>query len=230
MSEANESGESRGQLLYGLPANHFRVVVADPPWFFKTRTDVVSKRDPRSHYKGGVMAAQDIERLDVGSIAAESCHLFLWVTGPCLEQSFRVMKAWGFRYSGIAFTWVKLKKRYPTSQFRMMPADDHDFHVGLGFTTRKNVELCLLGRRGAARRNAKNVRELIIAPRREHSRKPDEAIANIERYADGPYLELFGREQRPGWTVVGDESDKFSRGGLCQETIDLPSVPSGAVL
>lgn len=155
------------------------------------------------------MSINDIAALPISEIAADDCHLFLWVTGPILEKSFEVIRAWGFRYSGVAFTWIKLRKSHDPNQLRILPSLDSDFHVGLGFTTRKNAEFCLLARRGNAKRNAKNIRELILAPRREHSRKPDEAHARIERYADGPYLELFGRAQRPNWTVRGDEAEKF---------------------
>jgi N6-adenosine-specific RNA methylase IME4 len=81
--------------------------------------------------------------------------------------------------------------------------------MGNGFTTRKNAELCLLGRRGKPRRNSKGVRELIVSPRRKHSQKPDEQYARIEHFCSGPYLELFARQRRPGWTAWGDELDKF---------------------
>ena len=196
-------------LLADLPADHFSCILADPPWFFRSRTEFISKRDPRHHYKGGVMSITDIAALPVGAVAAKDAHLFLWVTGPCLEQAFGGIKAWGFRYSGVAFTWIKLKKSHDPNQLRILPTADGDFHVGLGFTTRKNAEFCLLARRGNAKRIAKNIRELIIAPRREHSRKPDETHQRIEQYTTGPYLELFGREQRPNWTVRGDETEKF---------------------
>jgi N6-adenosine-specific RNA methylase IME4 len=196
-------------LLDGLPERHFGCILADPPWFFRTRTDFVSDRDPRHHYKGGVMSIKDICALPVGDVAAKDAHLFLWVTGPVLEQSFDVIKAWGFRYSGIAFTWIKLKASSEVRQLRFIPADDCDFHVGLGFTTRKNSELCLLARRGSAKRLAKDVREIIIAPRREHSRKPDEAYERIEKYTAGPYLELFARTGRPRWVSRGDQVGMF---------------------
>lgn len=196
-------------LLSGLPEKHFSCILADPPWFFRTRTEFVSKRDPRHHYKGGVMTFDQIAALPVAKHAAPDANLFLWVTGPVLEKSFEVIRAWGFRYSGVAFTWVKLKRSFASDQLRFLPTADADFHLGLGYTTRKNAEFCLLARRGNAKRVAKDVRELIIAPVREHSRKPDDTYARIERYAAGPYLELFGRQQRPNWTVRGDEAEKF---------------------
>jgi N6-adenosine-specific RNA methylase IME4 len=77
-------------------------------------------------------------------------------------------------------------------QLRVLPTAEMDLHVGLGLTTRKN-EFCLLGRRGNCKRQSKKVREVILAPVREHSRKPDEAYRRIMEYADGPYVELFAR-------------------------------------
>lgn len=194
-----------------LPTGPFACILADPPWYFRSRTGAISDRDPRQHYD--VMCLDDICAMPVKEIADPDAHLFLWVTGPCLPQAFRVMEAWGFRYSGVAFTWVKLKKSHNPLQLRMLPTAEADLFVGLGFTTRKNAEFCLLGRRGNAKRKltATNVREVILAPIREHSRKPDEAHARIEAYCDGPRLELFAREPREGWTVWGNQTDKFAR-------------------
>jgi N6-adenosine-specific RNA methylase IME4 len=155
------------------------------------------------------MGIDDIAALPVRDLAAPDAHLFLWATGPCLRQAFEVMEAWGFRYSAIAFTWVKLKRSHNPAQLRILPLADFDLHVGLGLTTRKNAEFCLLGRRGNARRNAKDIREIILSPVREHSRKPDEAYERVQRYCDGPYLELFARQQRRGWTAWGNETAKF---------------------
>jgi N6-adenosine-specific RNA methylase IME4 len=84
-----------------------------------------------------------------------------------------------------------------------------DFFTGMGYTTRKNAELCLLARRGSPKRLRKDIHELIIAPRREHSRKPAEARARIEQYAEGPCLEMFAREAAPGWMAWGNQTDKF---------------------
>jgi hypothetical protein len=114
------------------------------------------------------------------------------------------MDAWGFRYSSVAFTWVKTNPKAP-----VLFLDHRSFHIGLGHTTRKNAEFCLLGRRGSPKRLSKAVRELIIAPRREHSRKPEEAYARIEQFCAGPRLELFGRQTRLGWEVWGNEATKF---------------------
>ena len=196
-------------ILDPLERGAYGAIVADPPWYFRTRTTVVSDRDPQNHY--AVMSAAEIAALPVKDVAAPDAHLFLWVTGPCLPKAFAVMDSWGFRYSGVAFTWVKLRRSFDPQQLRVLPTAEADLFVGLGFTTRKNAEFCLLGRRGNAKRAAKNVREIILSPVREHSRKPEEARDRIEAYV-GPGIriaELFARSTRAGWDCWGNEVGKF---------------------
>lgn len=190
-----------------LYVHHYGMICADPPWFFRTRTGFVSDRDPRQHYD--VMTLDKIMALPVAELAAPDAHLFLWCTGPCLPQAFDLIKAWGFRYSGMGFVWIKLKRSHNAKQLTVLRSAEADLHTGLGFTTRKNAEFCLLARRGNAKRIAKNIREVIMAPVREHSRKPDEAYARMEQYASGPRLELFARQPRRGWTVWGNETGRF---------------------
>lgn len=194
--------------LGGLPRRHFAAILADPPWHFRVRStrnrdQWSSRRDAEKFYD--VMSVDDVAALPVHTLAADSAHLFLWTTGPHLPQAFRVMTAWGFAYSGSAFVWIKTKRSIAAGT----PVAESDLHVGLGFTTRKNAEFCLLGRRGSPKRLAADVREVILSPVREHSRKPDEAAARIERYCAGPYLELFARERRPGWEAWGNQVGHF---------------------
>lgn len=125
-------------------------ILADPPWFFRSRTDQVSNRDPQNHYS--VMGADAIAALPVKQILAPDAHLFLWVTGPCLPFAFDVIKGWGFRYSGVAFTWIKMKKSHDPLQLRFLPTAESDLFVGLGFTTRKGAEFCLIARRSELQR------------------------------------------------------------------------------
>jgi N6-adenosine-specific RNA methylase IME4 len=96
-----------------------------------------------------------------------------------------------------------------------------DFFCGLGYWTRANVEQCLLATRGKPPRMAKDVRRLIVSPRREHSRKPDETYSRIERLARGPYLGVFARQSRPGWDAVGSEVALFDQGPV--DTRNRPS-------
>jgi N6-adenosine-specific RNA methylase IME4 len=182
-------------------------VLADPPWPFDVRSSKGEGRSAGRHYRGGCMSIEEIAAYPVADMVAADSFLFLWVTGPRLPVAFEVMAAWGFKYSGKAFCWAKPTKCGTIVQ------DGRPYyggwHMGLGYGTRKNLELCLLGRRGHPVRRARDVHELIVAPRREHSRKPDEQYERIERFCDGPRLELFARQRRPGWISLGNELDKF---------------------
>lgn len=193
-----------------LPAGPFACIYADPAWAYKTfkRDDALPSRAAVDPYR--TMPLRDIKALPVAAVAAKDCHLFLWVTGPFLNKGFEVMASWGFRYSAVGFTWIKLKASHNPNQLRVLPTAESDLFVGMGYTTRKNAEFCLIGRRGSPRRLAKDVREVILSPVRDHSRKPDETYDRIERYCAGPRLELFARTQRPGWTAWGNQTEKFA--------------------
>lgn len=182
-----ESGPFRG-----AEKGRYACIYADPPWFFQTRSPKIGDRDPRNHY--AVMTLPEIEALPVADLAADDAHLFLWTTGPFLPKAFGVMTAWGFQYAGTGFVWIKT-----TSSGKLF--------TGLGYTTRKNAEFCLLGRRGNPKRLAKDVHEIIMTPVRKHSQKPEEAYERIERYCAGPRLELFARARRKGWACWGNDPD-----------------------
>ena len=181
-----------------FPSNQFGAILADPPWNFRTYSRKGRDRCPDArHY--GVMKFEDIKALsaDVQRVAAKNCVLFLWVTDPFLIKGVELMESWGFRYSTVAFTWAK------TGKVAGWP-------MGTGYWTRANPEMCLLGVRGKPSRVAKDVQQLIVAPRREHSRKPDETHERIERLVEGPYLEMFARQARPNWSVWGNQTEKFN--------------------
>jgi len=178
-----------------LPRGHFGAILADPPWKYVTYSERGQGRSASRHYE--VMMFEEIATLPVRDVAAPDAWLFLWVPGPHLPFGLQLIERWGFRYSGKAFAWAK---QNPSGV---------GWHMGTGFTTRKNTEDCLLGRRGRPPIKAHDVRELIVSPRRKHSQKPDEQYGRIERLVDGPYLELFARQPRPNWVAWGDEVDKF---------------------
>jgi N6-adenosine-specific RNA methylase IME4 len=186
--------------------NYYRVIYADPPWTFATFSRKGKGRSAEAHYD--VMTLADIKALPVADWAAPDCVLLLWTTDPLLEKALEVVRAWGFTYKTIGFCWAKLNKFSPP------PFDERSFFTGLGFWTRANPELCLLATRGHPHRVARNVKKLIVSPRREHSRKPEEAYARIEALCEGPYLELFARAPRPGWDSWGHERAGFEDGRL----------------
>jgi len=151
------------------------------------------------------MTIEDIAALPVKQIATTDCSLFLWATWPMFLEALAVIEAWGFKYKTAAFVWTKAH----AGQVEMF-RDDIETVMGMGYWTRANSEPCLLATRGRPKRLAADVRQGIIAPRREHSRKPEGIHARIERLVAGPYVELFARERRPGWDAWGNEVDKFS--------------------
>ncbi len=200
---------------------HYRVIYADPPWTFATYSRKGKGRSPEAHYD--CMTLADIKALPVADWAADDCVLLLWTTDPLLEKAFEVIRAWGFTYKTVGFYWAKLNK----SSGRV-PTDERSFFTGLGFWTRANPEPCLLATRGHPKRRSADVRKLVISPRREHSRKPDEVYDRITALCEGPYLEMFARGSRPGWDVWGSETDLFDAGTGPQRRWRSNSHPDAA--
>ena len=178
----------------------YRVIYADPPWRYENYSKAGEWKNAARHYD--CMSIDDIAALPVGHLAQDRCALFLWATNPLLDRAIDVMRTWGFRYTTVAFTWAKRTKR------------DADWHLGLGYSTRANAEICLLGTIGdIGLPKSRSVRSLIVEPVREHSRKPDRVPADIERLYDGPYVELFARTTRSNWDCWGNQTDKFEVAG-----------------
>jgi N6-adenosine-specific RNA methylase IME4 len=170
----------------------YAVLCADPPWHFEVYNEESGvERAAGNHYS--TMALDEICVLPVPSLASPDAVLFMWTTVPHLRESFDVLVAWGFEYK-TNIVWVKDK-------------------IGLGYFVRNQHELLLVATRGdmPSPSPANRPPSVISAPRREHSRKPDEAYALIEAmYPALPRLELFARQRRPGWDVWGNETDKFT--------------------
>jgi N6-adenosine-specific RNA methylase IME4 len=175
----------------------FGVIYADPPWPWETWTP--TGRTIERHYS--TLTPEAIARLPVAALADDDCALLLWVTGPHLAigTHLAVMEAWGFRSSTIGFTWVKTNV-------------DGSPATGLGYYTRSNAELCLLGIKGKPQRLARDVHQIVMAPVGEHSEKPEEVRRRISRLFPGPNLELYGRKPVPGWTVWGNEIPRTTFG------------------
>jgi len=176
-----------------FPDKKYNIIYADPPWNFKTYSD----KGKRAKYGWGsypTMTDKDICNLNVEDITSKDCLLFLWITYPKLPLAFDVIKAWGFTYKTVAFTWAKQNKK------------SNGYWLGLGYWTRANAEICLLATKGHPKRINANVKQLVVSPRREHSRKPDEIRNNIiQLVGDLPRIELFARQKTEGWDVWGNE-------------------------
>ena len=187
----------------------YGAILADPPWAFNLWWGSRSNKTPAGvpsqattpHYE--VMREPELAALPIEAVAAKDCVLFLWTCWPVLEWSMRVAKAWGFEYKTCGFCWVK------GDALPLFPEDQRAY-MGLGYWSRSNTETCLIYTRGHPKRLNADVRQVILEPRREHSRKPSCVYERIERLVAGPYLELFARSTpRPGWTAWGNEVGKY---------------------
>lgn len=194
--------------------NLYDVILADPPWYFRN----YAADDPHTINQGGrgqqrhYVTMPESELCQMKIPAKRNAVLFLWATWTILPQALRVMEAWGFQYRTLGFEWWKLNKRWdkaflPMGQYlNTYQWLESLFFMGMGYYTRANSEPCLLGVRGNMPVSVRNEKNFIIAPIREHSRKPDEQYTKIERlYPGRNYLELFARRQRPGWQVFGNQ-------------------------
>lgn len=175
----------------------FATVMADPPWQFMNRTGKVAPEHKRlSRY--GTMALPEIMALPVAQACASTAHLYLWVPNALLPEGLEVMKAWGFQYKS-NLVWHKVRK------------DGGSDGRGVGFYFRNVTELILFGVRGKNARTLDPGRSQVnylSSRKREHSRKPDEQYPLIEACSPGPYLEMFGRGVRKGWTTWGNQADE----------------------
>lgn len=179
----------------GLPLFHFGAILADPPWRFFNYSAKGEAKNPVAHYD--CMSLPAIKRLPVDHLAKPDCALIMWATAPMLPQAFEVMAAWGFTFK-TAGAWAKESKTGEKIAF------------GCGYVYRSAAEFYLLGTLGKPAYKSRSVRNLIWAPVREHSRKPDQMHTDVESLFDGPYLELFARSERLGWTSWGNEVGKFN--------------------
>jgi len=180
--------------LVGKIDGRFSTILADPPWQFLNRTGKVAP-EHRRLLRYPTMELQEIIELPVGKVAAARSHLYLWVPNALLMEGLQVMKAWGFSYKS-NIVWLKVRK------------DGGPDGRGVGFYFRNVTELMLFGVRGSMRtlKPGRTQVNMLATRKREHSRKPDEIYDIIEACSPGPYLELFARFQRNGWSQWGNEN------------------------
>lgn len=177
-----------------LPLFQYDMIMADPPWSFENWSYKGEHKGAASKYD--CMSLDDIKSLPVGHIAKPDSLLWLWATNPMLPQALEVMAAWGFTFK-TAGHWGKVSENGTLS-------------FGTGYILRSAGEPFLIGTIGKPK-NTRTVRSLIIAPRREHSRKPSRAYYWAEQLVPGAKrIELFSREPRKNWDTWGNEAEKFT--------------------
>lgn len=180
-----------------LAGRRFATVLADPPWRFTNRTGKMAPEHKRlSRYQ--TLTLDEICGLPVAEHLEGAAHCYLWVPNALLPDGLKVLNAWGFEYKS-NLIWHKVRK------------DGGSDGRGVGFYFRNVTEMVLFGVRGKnARTLAPGRRQVNLfgTRKREHSRKPDEQYEIIESCSWGPYLELFGRGVRKGWTVWGNQASE----------------------
>jgi N6-adenosine-specific RNA methylase IME4 len=181
-----------------LGSNRYHTILADPPWQFQNRTGKMAPEHRRLN-RYGTMDLEAIKALPVADFADEPAHLYLWVPNALLPEGLEVMRAWGFDYKS-NLIWYKTRK------------DGGPDGRGVGFYFRNVTEIILFGVRGKKARTLQPGRtqvNVIAKQKREHSRKPDEAYELIEACSPGPFLEMFARGSRPGWSTWGNQADEY---------------------
>lgn len=171
----------------------YKIIYADPPWNYNDkRTGKKISGGASNHYI--TMKIEDIKKIPIQNIASKNCMLFMWVTFPNIQEGLDCIKAWGFKYKTLGFSWIKTNKINGKPFF------------GIGYYTKSNCEVCLIGVKGKPIKQSNSVSSVIISPREEHSKKPDCVRDKIvELCGDLPRIELFARQQVEGWDCWGNE-------------------------
>jgi N6-adenosine-specific RNA methylase IME4 len=175
----------------------FGTILIDPPWRFTNRTGKMAPEHKRlRRYK--TMSFAEIAALPVGGLARSQTHLYLWCPNALLAEGLRIMAAWGFTYK-TNLVWYKTRK------------DGGPDGRGVGFYFRNVTELLLFGVKGKLRtlQPGRTQVNILVTRKQEHSWKPDEQYGIIEACSPGPYIELFARRKRPGWTSWGDQAETY---------------------
>ena len=179
-------------------SSRFRTILADPPWRFQNRTGKMAPEHKRLN-RYNTLTLDEIKSIPVQDCMLDSSHLYLWVPNALLKDGLEVMDAWGFTYK-TNIVWYKIRK------------DGGPDGRGVGFYFRNVTELILFGIRGKNARTLDPGRtqvNIVSSMKQEHSRKPDHVYKIIEQCSPGPYLELFARGKRDGWTQLGDQVNDY---------------------
>ena len=181
----------------------YNIIYADPPWHYNFGQS--SSRSIINKYK--TMELDDICALPVKKLTEDNAVLLIWVTFPRLNWAMPVIEAWGFEYKTCAFVWVKANKNYQVNQSSFFPSDNFDKFTGMGYYTRSNAEICLLGTKGKPlARLCHNINQIVYEPVEEHSKKPNIIKKHItDLFGNLPRIELFARQKSEGWDSWGNE-------------------------
>jgi N6-adenosine-specific RNA methylase IME4 len=188
----------------------FGVIYVDVPSRFYVYSGKGKQRSGDRYYDTMDVAALAAMAPTIQALAAKDCALFFCTSGPHHENAYEIIKAWGFGRSTYGCVWIKTNRN--AIVFDLEDLQPSDLKMGTGYTTRANAEIVLLAKRGKPKRLNAGVCETVLAPVTKHSEKPEEVRRRIERLYPGPYLELFARKKRDGWTIWGNEIERETWG------------------
>ncbi len=173
-----------------LPNKKYKIIYADPAWTYEDKA-LAGNRGAGCKYD--LMTIEEMCNLPIKELADKDCVLFMWITMPKLNECFELIKAWGFEYKTVAFTWIKTNNNGKP-------------FIGMGRWTRANAELCLLATKGEPKRINASISQIVLSKIGKHSSKPYEVYNRIENLmGDLSRIELFSRQKREGWDAWGNE-------------------------
>ena len=175
----------------------YQIIYADPPWKYRQGKSMGTNFQGAADAQYACMDYKDICKLPIEKISDKDSIIFLWATFPQLREALEVIKAWGFEYKTVGFVWIKVNPNQPLKEF-----------FGIGYYTKSNAEICLLGTKGNAHKLVKSnsISQVIATPKLRHSEKPQQARDKIiQLVGDLPRIELFARQKTEGWDVWGNE-------------------------
>ena len=167
----------------------YNIIYAGPAWKYW----MGGNKNQSKHYS--CLTVDEISELPVVNIADENCILFMWVTYPLLKEGIKTIEEWGFTYKTCGFSWIKKNKK------------SDSLFWGMGYWTRANNVICLLGTKGKPKRHSRGVHQVVMSKIQRHSQKPDVVKDRIvELCGDVPRIELFAKQATKGWDVWGNEA------------------------
>ena len=167
----------------------FDIIVADPPWQYKEKVFLGNKINSSAQHHYSTMSLSDLKKMNVKKLLEKDCLLFMWATGPLLNEAIELMKSWGFQYKQVAFVWDKQR-------------------TNPGYYTMTQCEFVLVGKRGKipSPRGVRNAKQFLSQKLTTHSSKPEEVQDIIEKmFPTQKKLEMFARRERTGWSVFGNQ-------------------------
>ena len=197
-------------LFKDLPTKKYTTIVVDTPWAYTDKLGSKQAvdgnttgmyggvRSAEAHY--GTLTIPEVATLPIPDLAEKNAHLYVWVTNAFMDEAYDLIKGWGFKPKTIV-TWVKTRNGIVEAE------KPEDCAFGMGFYYRNMTEHAILAVRGSLKPLSHSIRNVVFAPRGEHSAKPNEAYEVFASVSPGPRLDMFARQPREGFELWGNQAE-----------------------